>query len=410
MVQRDDTLAKESSGQEPEAVLGAHDRRARAGLWSVYAVVFVYFLGFHALLPLITPYTVSLGGSVGLAGLIAGAYSAVNLLGNVGAGSLADRGGRKMPLVLGMVLVGLSLLLYPLAQGPYSLLGIRLVHGLGAAVVTPASLSYIGDLAAPARRARAMAWYGAAVGATTLIAPPLAGVARDRFGFAPVFVALAVLTLLSAGPAHWLMFETLPQAARRQGGAAWRSVWGFRLCLAYGSTFCLLFSLGTLIVFLPLMASAQGLGSGRVGLLFAGFALTAILVQILPLGRLSDRTGREPPILLGFGVVATALLLLAALGQWAAWLGAMLVYGTGFGLIFPAMAALVADATEPQTRGVASGIFMAAFSLGATFGTASAGPLERLEQLAQVHPFQAGAVVVLLGALWAGFAWARRRH
>ncbi|MGC9336414.1 MAG: MFS transporter, partial [Anaerolineae bacterium] len=138
----------------------------RASLLVVYATVFVYFLGFHALLPIITPFAMSLGASVGVAGLIAGAYSAVNLVGNLGAGYWTDRLGRKMPLVVGLVVVGAALLAYPLAADPQTLFWMRIVHGLGAALVAPASLSYIGDASVPGKRARAMAVYGASIGLT----------------------------------------------------------------------------------------------------------------------------------------------------------------------------------------------------------------------------------------------------
>jgi MFS transporter, DHA1 family, multidrug resistance protein len=381
----------------------------RASLLVVYATVFVYFLGFHALLPIITPFALSLGASVGLAGLIAGAYSAVNLVGNLGAGYWTDRLGRRLPLVLGLVTVGLALLLYPLARGPQALFWMRIVHGLGAALVAPASLSYVGDTAAPGRRARSMAVYGAAIGLTTLIGPPMAGLMQDRLGYAAVFITLAALTLIVAVPAFALTQETLPGAARSRGGQVRQVLARRRLFVAYAATFCLLFSLGVLIVFVPLAGQALAFSSARVGLFFASFALAAILIQVLPVGRLSDRWGREPLIMLGLGVLMVALLLLPGLSQWGTWMGAMFLYGIGFGLLFPAMTALIGDETEPSTRGTASGVFTAVFSLGASVGTGAAGAMVWLQQAAQIHPFQVAALVALLGAAWAGIAWTRRR-
>jgi DHA1 family multidrug resistance protein-like MFS transporter len=380
----------------------------RTSLLVVYATVFVYFLGFHALLPVITPYALSLGASVGVAGLIAGAYSAVNLLGNLGAGYWTDRLGRKLPLVLGLVIVGLALLLYPLATKPAPLFWLRILHGLGAALVAPASLSYIGDTTVPGGRARAMAVYGASIGLTTLIGPPLAGVVADRLGYAPIFVALAALTLAVAVPAFRHTREILPEAARRRDGQVRQILGRYRLSVAYVATFCLLFSLGTLIVFVPLAGEALGLSSAQVGLVFASFALAATVVQVLPVGRLSDLRGREPVIMLGLALLAAALLLLPGLGRWATWLAAMLLYGTGFGVMFPAMTALVADETEPPTRGTASGVFTAVFSLGASLGTGSAGAMVWLQRAVGIHPFQVAALVALLGIAWAGIAWAWR--
>lgn len=384
--------------------------RHRVSLLIVYMTVFVYFLGFHALLPIITPYAISLGASVGVAGLIAGAYSAVNLLGNLGAGYWTDRLGRKMPLVMGLVIVGVALLFYPVAANPRALLWVRILHGLGAALVAPASLSYIGDSSLPGRRARAMAVYGAAIGLTTLIGPPLAGVMKDRVGYAPVFVALAALTLAASLPAYALTREILPGAARSQAGQVRQILGRRRLFVAFAATFCLLFSLGTLIVFVPLAGETLGFSSARVGMVFASFALAATLVQVLPVGRLSDRWGREPLIMLGLALLMGALLLLPWLNRWGTWMAAMFLYGTGFGVMFPAMTALIADETEPQTRGTASGVFTAVFSLGASVGTGSAGAMVWLQRSVQIHPFQVAALVAFLGLVWAGIAWARRER
>lgn len=368
------------------------------GLLVVYAVVFFVFLDYHSLSPLIAPYAVSLGASLALAGVIGGAYSAVNLLGNLGAGYWTDRVGRKLPLVTGLVVAGTALMLYPLATNPYLLLGSRMLHGLGAALVSPACLAYVGDRAPAAGRGRAMALYGAASGMAGLVGPPLAGLLRDRWGYAAVFWLLGASLLVLALPAWRLITQSMPTVATRVEGGVRRVLHNRRLLLAYGSAFCWMLGLGTLLIFLPLLGEAQGFSSMRIGLLFASFALAASIVQVSPLGRLSDRWGREATIMFALVLVALALVLLSVLGDWGALMAGMFAYGIGFGFLFPAMSALIADETEFQTRGTASGIFTAAFSLGVIVGMGSAGGLEWLQQTTGIHPFQFVALVVLLGA------------
>lgn len=368
--------------------------------WLVaYAVVFVSFFDNHSLLPIIAPYAQSLGASVALVGLIVGAYSAVNLLGNLGAGYWMDRIGRKIPLVAGLVIVGSALALYPFATDPYALLGLRIVHGFGAALVSPASLAYIGDTASPKTRGRAMAFYGAAIGLTVLIGPPLAGVLRDRLGYAYIFAMLSALMFLVIVPAFVFIGESLARTERARANPL-SLLKNRRLSLAYTSAFCLMFSLGGLIVFLPLTGQALGLPSARVGMLFASFALAAIIVQVLPLGRMSDRWGRERAMMLGLALIALGLFALALMQRWETLMLAMFVYGVGFGFLFPAMTALLADETTPQTRGTASGIFTAVYSLGVTVGTSAAGALAWLHQTAQIHPFHVAALIVVWGLVW----------
>jgi MFS family permease len=374
--------------------------QSRFALLVVYAVVFVSFFDNHSLLPIIAPYTKSLGASVALVGLIVGAYSAVNLLGNLGAGYWMDRIGRKPPLIAGLVIVGGALALYPFATDPVALLALRVVHGFGAALMSPASLAYIGDAASPKARGRAMAFYGAAIGLTVLIGPPLAGALRDRFGYASIFAMLSALMFLVVVPATIFISETLSVARVEHARVNWRGLLTRRLSLAYASAFCLMFSLGGLIVFLPLVGQELGLTSARVGMLFASFALAAIIVQMLPFGRMSDRWGRARAMMLGLALIALSLFALALMQQWETLLLAMFAYGIGFGFLFPAMTALMTDETAPQTRGTASGIFTAVYSLGVTAGTSAAGALAWLQQTAQIHPFQVAALVVLMGLGW----------
>ncbi len=380
--------------------------QSRFALLVVYAIVFVSYFDYQSSLPIIAPYAKSLGASVALIGVIVGAYSAFNLVGNLGAGYWIDRAGRKLPLLVGLLVGGGALLLYPLARDPYALLALRALHGLGAALLAPASLAYIGDAAASGARGRAMALYGSAIGLTAMLAPPFAGLVRDRFGFGVVFVILAAMMFLVAAPTYFFVGESYqrePTASARVRDLLRNR----RLVLSYVAAFCLLFSLGTLIVFLPLIGQEIGVSSARVGLWFASFAVAAVIVQ-LALGRLSDRVGRAPVMMLGLTAVALALIVLPMTRDWEMTIGVMAGYGVGFGLLFPAMTALLADETAPQSRGKASGIYTAAYSLGAAVGTGSAGALEWLRQTAQIHPFQVAALVVLMGLAWIALN-ARRR-
>ncbi len=369
--------------------------QSRLGLWVIYAIVFVSFLDYQSSLPIIAPYAKSLGASVALVGIIVGAYSALNLIGNLGAGYWIDRAGRKLPLMAGLVIVGIALLFYPFVRDPYALLGLRALHGLGASLISPASLAYIGDAAAAGARARAMALYGAAIGLTSMFAPPFAGLVRDRLGYGAVFMILSAMIFLVAVPTYWLVGESLRRETRTVVSIG-RLLRNRRLVLAYVSAFCLLFSLGTLIVFLPLIGQTMQVTSARVGMWFAGFGVAAVVIQLV-LGRLSDRVGREPVIVMGLGIVALALLVLPLTQDWETMISVMAVYGVGFGVLFPAMTALMADETDTASRGTASGIYTAVYSLGAAIGTGSAGALVWLQQNAQVHPFQVAAVMVTLG-------------
>lgn len=370
----------------------------------VYLITFVLFLDTHGLSPLIAPYARALGASVGLIGWVVGAFSVTNFLGNLGGGMWTDRVGRKLPLVVGLLAVGTALLVYPALSSPYALLVVRALHGLGSALVAPACLAYLGDASMPTARGRTMALYGVAYGMSGLVGPPLGGLIRDRLGFPAVFLGLAALMFLTALAALGRLKGSRPsQENPGRSGGAWRVPLSRRLSVSFVAAFCWMFALGTLLVFLPLLGEERGFSAARVGMLFGSFALATSLLQASPLGRLSDRWGRLPMVALGLALIALALLLLSFLTAWGPMMGAMFLYGLGFGVLFPAKSALVADETTPLTRGTASGIFTAMFSVGMIAGTGMAGAMERWHQTAGLHPFQVAALVVMGGLLWAAF-------
>ncbi|MBC7226714.1 MAG: MFS transporter [Thermoflexales bacterium] len=370
----------------------------------VYLITFILFLDTHGLSPLISPYARMLGATVGLAGWIVGAFSVANLFGNLGGGMWTDRAGRKLPLVVGLLAVGTALMIYPALRSPQALLAVRALHGLGSALVTPACLAYLGDASLPTARGRTMAFYGVAYGMSGLVGPPLGGLIRDRLGYPAVFLGLSALMFLMALVALGQLKGGRP--SQEETGAlsgGWRALLRPRLSVSFVASFCWTFALGTLLVFLPLIGEARGFTAARVGMLFGSFALAASLLQASPLGRLSDRWGRLPTVVLGMALIAGALLLLSFLTTWGPMMGAMFLYGLGFGILFPAKSALVADETTPLTRGKASGVFAAMFSVGMIAGTGMAGAMERWHQAAGLHPFQVAAMVILGGLLWTAF-------
>ncbi|MFB7591305.1 MFS transporter [Streptomyces sp. NPDC056169] len=139
------------------------------------------------------------GLGVAAIGLIKGLYPLLWGIGQIPAGHLADRIGRKPLVVTGMLVQAAALLLTlvlldrPLLAGVLSAVGL----GLGTALVYPALIASVSDHAHPSWRAHALGTYrfwrdiGYAAGAL------LAGVLADALGLDATVLAAAVLTAIS---------------------------------------------------------------------------------------------------------------------------------------------------------------------------------------------------------------------
>ena len=144
-------------------------------------------------------------------GLIKAVYPVVWGVGQIGTGLLADRVGRKPLIVWGMVVqaIGHAVIGFGLAA-PFQagLIGSVLL-GAGTAMVYPALLAAVGDVAHPAWRATSVGVYrfwrdlGYAVGAL------MAGVVAAIFGLVWAVHAAGMLTFLSGMVAWMFMNETL---------------------------------------------------------------------------------------------------------------------------------------------------------------------------------------------------------
>ena len=134
---------------------------------------------------------------VGTIGALVALYPAVWAVAQLATGPLSDRWGRKRPIVAGMVVQGIALMAIARA-GSTGAWAVGLVAlGVGTALVYPALLAGVSDVAHPSWRGRAIGVYrfwrdmGYVVGAV------LAGVLADTFGVSIAIAVVGGLTVAS---------------------------------------------------------------------------------------------------------------------------------------------------------------------------------------------------------------------
>lgn len=144
---------------------------------------------------------------------------------------------------------------------------------------------------------------------------------------------------------------------------------------------------------------AVGLGGGGmvVALLIMAFAVAQLTSAPL-WGRVSDRYGRRPALLIGLGASAIAYVIFAFAGSIEVLLLSRLVQGAGGGTV-GVIQAYVADATEPKDRAKTLGWLSAATNLGVVIG-----PVIGSWSLG-MGPRAPGLVAASISAINLVFAW-----
>lgn len=164
------------------------------------------------------------------------------------------------------------------------------------------------------------------------------------------------------------------------------------LFLLYIATFVNILGFGMVFPLLPFYAEHFGAGPGTLGLLSASFAVAQFFASPF-IGRLSDRFGRKPIIVLS--LLGTALAFLGT--GFASSLPLLFLARTFHGIvsagIFPVCSAYVGDITQKEERVKYMGRLGATFALGFLTGPAVSG---LLAPLGIAVPFFAAAILSFL--------------
>ncbi|MDO8847115.1 MAG: MFS transporter [Coriobacteriia bacterium] len=145
---------------------------------------------------------------------------------------------------------------------------------------------------------------------------------------------------------------------------------------------------GIVIPLLPYLADKTGASEFQIGLLVASYPL-AQLVGAPLLGRLSDRYGRKPILLLSILGTAIGFVVLALANSLPLLFLSRVIDGLTGGNINVAQA-YIADVTDHKERGKAMGLIGAAFGLGFVVGPVTGGLLSDISYSA---PAWAGAAI-----------------
>lgn len=145
---------------------------------------------------------------------------------------------------------------------------------------------------------------------------------------------------------------------------------------------------GIVIPLLPYLANKTGASEFQIGLLVASYPL-AQLVGAPLLGRLSDRYGRKPILLLSILGTAVGFVVLALANSLPLLFLSRIIDGLTGGNINVAQA-YIADVTDHTERGKAMGLIGAAFGLGFVVGPVTGGLLSDISYSA---PAWAGAAI-----------------
>jgi len=303
--------------------------------------------------------TGSLGAGPAFLGVVEGLAETVAAFVKLASGRLSDRLRRRKPLVVaGYSLSSLVRPLVALAAAPAHVLIVRLLDRVGKGVRGAPRDALLAEVTAAAERGRAFGFQRAMDHAGAAVGPVLAAavlLATDElrvvFALAAIPGAFAVLALVRG-------VREAPRACSSTRVTTARALPLEPALLRYLAVLAL-FTLGNSSdAFLLLRAQQAGVPLALVPLLWALHHLVKAGTSTWG-GALSDRVGRRPTILFGWGLYALTYAGFAIAHAPLAVVGLFVVYGLFHATTEGAERALVADLAGAASRGRAFGLFHA---------------------------------------------------
>lgn len=392
------------------------------------AIAFCVALGYGIVAPSIPIFASTFGVDAFAAGAVVSVFALMRLVGAPGAGALVNRIGERRVLATGLVIVAASSFVAGFSGSYVQLLVLRGVGGLGSAMFTVSALALLLRTAGPAQRGRAAGAFQAGFLFGGVTGPAVGGLVVGWSIRAPFFLYAGTLALATFVTLRYLrdpreadpaVAESAAEAveAVEEPGEATEAVaaigqpadqpvtlWAALRNRAYVAALVAnlttgFTAFGLRISIVPLFViNGLHLSAGFSGLGFLVSAAAQAIV-LLPAGRLADRAGRRPAIVIGTAASVLGMLGLVADDGWLLFLISMAVLGAAAAFLGSAPAATVGDITGGHRGGTVVATFQMIADVGAIAGPLLAGLLA--DQVGFGAAFATGAAVSLVAV---GFA------
>ena len=377
------------AASDPSAALGVpavgeHRRSLLSpGFVLVTAATLFYFVALGALLPTLPVYVEDeLGGGSVAVGVTVGVFAVSAALLRPLAGRLGDTRGRRILVIGGSLVMGLSVLAYTLVDSIAALVALRLLTGAGEAAMWVGAATAIQDMAPDDRRGEAASYFSVALYAGLAFGPLVGEGLRDSAGFHAVWIFAGCCGLVACA----LGFGT-PRDVRREPQP-------FRLLhpAALGPGAILLLGMLPFIGFATFIALyGPTVGFADVAPLLLVYGVLVLVIRVVG-AKLPDQLGWTRASSTALSVLAVGGLLL---GLWSGAAGVWLAVAAlaiGMSLLFPALFSATVAAVPESERGQAVGTFSLSFDLASGLGPAVLGVVVALAD------YRAAFVVAGIGA------------
>ncbi|HSS74839.1 MAG TPA: MFS transporter [Gaiellaceae bacterium] len=364
-------------------------------------------------------------------------------------GKLADLLGRRRIFVIGLVIFTASSLGCGLAGSATVLIGARVVQGLGAAMMNPATLSIITVSFPPKQRGTAIGIWAGVSALALAIGPLVGGIITERINWSWVFFINVPVGVIAIAAAFVFIDESRDTSSEQRPdipglvtsalglfaltyGLIEANEYGWTSARILGSFAVAAVSLVGFVLLernqrLPMLELAlfrnKAFSGANAVMLLVGLAMfgiffyvslyvqqilgfsaiqagasflpwTLLIILLAPqAGRLSDRIGPRPFVTAGMVILSGAMIVFSRMGLHESFWGllpGMLLGGVGMSAAMAPVTAAAMQSVRPDKAGVGSAVLNSMRQVGGSMGIAIMGAIVAASTTAGRRPDPTG--------------------
>ncbi|MFJ7735497.1 MFS transporter [Lysinibacillus sp. NPDC097287] len=371
--------------------------------------LFIAFLGIGLVIPVLPTLMNELGITGTVVGYMVAAFAITQLIVSPIAGRMVDRFGRKIMIVSGLFIFGLSEFLFGLGKSVEILFVSRMLGGVSAAFIMPAVTAFIADITTMAQRPKALGYMSAAISTGFIVGPGIGGFLAEIGTRVPFFVA-GVLGAFAAILSLFLLKE--PTRAVDDTDAAPSILGSFKrifsplYLIAFVLIFVLSFGLAAFESLFSLFVDHKfGFTPTDIAIIITGSGIVGAIAQLVLFNWLTQKMGEINLIRYSLALSAILTFVMTIVGSYLSILFVTFFLFVGFDLIRPAITSYLSKIAGNE-QGFVGGMNSMFTSLGNVFGPIIGGILFDVNLN---YPYYFATIVLAVGVGLALF-WKKPKH
>ncbi|ABO35874.1 major facilitator superfamily MFS_1 [Methanococcus maripaludis C5] len=366
------------------------------GIYVLWITIFVTMLGIGLISPLLAIFAKSYGLSNFQIGLIFGSFALARTIFQLPAGTLSDNYGKKVFLVGGTFLYGVTTLFYGLVSGFASILLVRTFTGVFSAFVNPIAGSYIAQISPKSKLGEYMGVFNSAIALGFGVGPLLGGLLADMYGFLVPFYVGGFLGIIASIIAYFKLDEG-PKPLEKQK-LAWKNLFSLEFLkmrnfsAAFIINIALTISRGAILAYLAIYAYDYGISAFKIGAMLAAMNFVLAVTQ-KKFGKIFDEKGNSI-ILHGIFIGNLGMFVLAMSTSFTAMFISLIIASIGASMSTPGINSIAIRDIPHERKGEAMGLYTASINVGIFSGAVLLGYISDIVGISNMYKI--GAVFSFL--------------